>query len=118
VHYGETHGYDKDQPRENAWRYRDYVIRSFNQDKPYERFVREQLAGDVLWPTSEDGLVGPGFLSAGPWDLIGHTEVPESKIDGKVARHLDRDDMVTTTLNVFARSRSSVRNAMTTGRIR
>lgn len=101
VHYGETHGYDKDQPRENAWRYRDYVIRSFNQDKPYERFVREQLAGDVLWPTSEDGLVGPGFLSAGPWDLIGHTEVPESKIDGKVARHLDRDDMVTTTLNVF-----------------
>lgn len=101
VHFGETHGYDKDKPRENAWRYRDYVIRSFNQDKPYERFVREQLAGDVLWPTTEDGLVGPGFLAAGPWDLIGHMEVPESKIDGKVARHLDRDDMVTATLNVF-----------------
>lgn len=101
VHYGETHGYDKDQPRENAWRYRDYVIRSFNQDKPYERFVREQLAGDILWPTTEDGLVGPGFLAAGPWDFIGHAEVPESKIDGKVARHLDRDDMVTATLNVF-----------------
>lgn len=101
VHFGETHGYDKDKPRENAWRYRDYVVRSLNEDKPYERFVREQLAGDVLWPETEDGIVGLGFLAAGPWDLIGHMEVPESKIDGKVARHLDRDDMVTATMNVF-----------------
>ncbi|YCM46283.1 DUF1553 domain-containing protein [Verrucomicrobiaceae bacterium 227] len=101
VHFGETHGYDKDQPRENAWRYRDYVIRSLNEDKPYERFVREQLAGDVLWPGTEDGIVGPGFLSAGPWDLIGHKEVSEEKIDGRVARHLDRDDMVMSTMNVF-----------------
>ena len=101
VHFGETHGYDKDQPRENAWRYRDYIIRSLNEDKPYERFVREQLAGDVLWPGTEDGIVAPGFLSAGPWDLIGHMEVPEDKIDGKVARHLDRDDMVMATMNVF-----------------
>jgi hypothetical protein len=101
VHFGETHGYDKDQPRENAWRYRDYVIRSLNMDKPYERFVREQLAGDVLWPQTEDGIVALGFLSAGPWDLIGHMEVPEEKIDGKVARHLDRDDMVAATMNVF-----------------
>ena len=44
VHYGDTHGYDKDQPRSNAWPYRDYVIRSFNSDKPYSRFVAEQLA--------------------------------------------------------------------------
>ena len=50
VHYGESHGYDKDKPRRNAWPYRDYVIRAFNEDKPYARFVEEQLAGDVLWP--------------------------------------------------------------------
>lgn len=101
VHFGETHGYDKDKPRENAWPYRDYLIRSFNSDKPYARFVREQIAGDVLWPDSEDGMVAPGFLASGPWDLIGHMEVPETKIDGKVARHLDRDDMVSVTLNTF-----------------
>ena len=101
AHYGESHGYDKDQPRPHAWPYRDYVIRSFNQDKPYSRFVREQIAGDILWPETEDGIVATGFLSAGPWDLIGHEEVPESKIDGKVARHLDRDDMVTATITTF-----------------
>jgi hypothetical protein len=101
VHFGETHGYDKDQPRENAWRYRDYLIRSFNEDKRYDRFVREQLAGDLLFPESEDGWVAPGFLASGPWDLIGHMEVPESKIDGKVARHLDRDDIVMVTMNSF-----------------
>jgi len=101
VHFGETHGYDKDQPRENAWRYRDYLIRAFNEDKRYDRFVKEQLAGDVLWPGTEDGWVAPGFLSSGPWDLIGHMEVPESKSDGKVARHLDRDDMVMVTMNAF-----------------
>ena len=101
VHFGETHGYDKDKPRENAWPYRDYVIRSLNEDKPYARFVKEQLAGDVLWPSSEDGIVATGFLAAGPWDLIGHEEVSEDKIDGKVARHLDRDDMVAATMNTF-----------------
>src|SRR5581483_4961760 len=42
AHYGESHGYDKDKPRRNAWPYRDYVIRSFNSDKPYARFVQEQ----------------------------------------------------------------------------
>lgn len=101
VHYGDTHGYDKDQPRPHAWPYRDYVIRAFNQDKPYSRFVQEQLAGDVLWPDTTDGVVATGFIAAGPWDLIGHAEVPESKFDGKVARNLDRDDMVTNTLNTF-----------------
>ena len=101
VHYGESHGYDKDKPRPNAWPYRDYVIRAFNEDRPYERFVKEQLAGDVLWPDTVDGIVATGFIAAGPWDFIGHAEVPEEKIDGKVARHLDRDDMVTTTMNAF-----------------
>jgi hypothetical protein len=101
VHYGDTHGYDKDQPRPNAWPYRDYVIRSFNDDKPYARFIQEQVAGDVLFPDTLDGIVATGFIAAGPWDLIGHTEVPETKIDGKVARHLDRDDMVANTMNTF-----------------
>ena len=101
VHYGETHGYDKDQPRENAWPYRDYVIRSFNEDKPYARFVQEQLAGDRLFPGTRDGFEGLGFISAGPWDFIGHAEVSESKMDGKVARHLDRDDMVASTIQTF-----------------
>ncbi len=101
VHYGDTHGYDKDKLRPNAWPYRDYVVRSLNEDKPYDRFVLEQLAGDVLWPESVDGLTATGFIAAGPWDFIGHAEVPESKIDGKIARNLDRDDMVTTAMNTF-----------------
>jgi hypothetical protein len=101
VHYGDTHGYDKDQPRPNAWPYRDYVIRAFNEDKPYARFVQEQLAGDVLFPETRDGIQALGFLAAGPWDLIGHLEVSEQKVDGKIARHLDRDDMVSNTLGTF-----------------
>ena len=102
VHYADTHGYDKDKPRPNAWPYRDYVIRSFNADKPYSRFVEEQLAGDVLYPHSMDGITATGFIAAGPWDFIGHAEVSEDKLDGKVARHLDRDDMVAVTMNTFA----------------
>ena len=102
VHYADTHGYDKDKPRPNAWPYRDYVIRAFNADKPYDRFVREQIAGDVLYPGTTDGILALGFISAGPWDYIGHDEVPETKIDGQVARNLDRDDMVTVTMNVFS----------------
>jgi hypothetical protein len=99
--YAETHGYDKDKPRNNAWPYRDYVIRSFNEDKPYGRFVREQVAGDVLFPGTADGVVALGFLAAGPWDLIGHIEVGEGKLDGRIAKHLDRDEMVSTVFNVF-----------------
>lgn len=101
VHYGDTHGYDKDKPRPNAWPYRDYIVRSLNEDKPYDRFIIEQLAGDVLFPGTVDGLTATGFIAAGPWDFIGHAEVPESKTDGKIARNLDRDDMVTTTMNTF-----------------
>ena len=101
VHFGETHGYDKDKPRPNAWPYRDYVIRALNADRPYSRFVREQLAGDALYPGTLDGLAATGFLAAGPWDWIGHAEVSEDKVDGKIARNLDRDDMVSTTMSAF-----------------
>ena len=102
VHYGDTHGYDKDKPRPNAWPYRDYIIRAFNTDKPYARFVQEQIAGDVLFPDSPDGVEALGFIAAGPWDFIGHAEVPETKIDGKLARHLDRDNMVANAIGSFA----------------
>jgi len=101
VHYGDTHGYDKDKLRPNAWPYRDYVIRAFNADKPYARFVEEQLAGDTLYPDTLDGHVAQGFISAGPWDFIGHAELPETKLDGKIARALDRDDMVSNTTGAF-----------------
>src|SRR5262249_1404312 len=55
----------------------------------------------VLFPGTRDGVEALGFLAAGPWDFIGHAEVPETKIDGKIARHLDRDDMVTNTIQTF-----------------
>jgi hypothetical protein len=101
VHFGETHGYDKDKPRPNAWPYRDYVIRSFNSDKPYGRFVREQLAGDVLFPDDPDGVIATGFIAAGPWDFVGHTELREGTVDKAIARSNDRDDMVMTAMSTF-----------------
>ncbi len=101
AHYGDSHGYDKDKPRPNAWPYRDYVVRAFNADKPYDRFVAEQVAGDVLFPDDPAAVAALGFLAAGPWDFVGHAEVFETKSDGKVARHMDRDDMVAVTINSF-----------------
>jgi hypothetical protein len=101
VHYGDTHGYDKDKPRPNAWPYRDYVVRSLNSDKSYEQFVREQLAGDVLFPGDPNGVIATGLIAAGPWDFISHVEVPERKIDGRIARSIDRDDMVRTVMETL-----------------
>ena len=101
VHYGDTHGYDKDKLRPNAWPYRDYVIRAFNDDKPYGQFVKEQISGDVMESTGGEGIVATGLLASGPWDYISHVEVPESKLDGKIARNLDRDDMVRTVMETF-----------------
>jgi len=101
VHYGETHGYDKDKLRANAWPYRDWVIRAFNEDKPYVRFIREQLAGDVLYPDTADGILALGFIAAGPWDFVGHVELREGTIDKAITRSLDRDDMVHTTMSTF-----------------
>ena len=60
VHYGDTHGYDKDKRRDNAWPYRDYVIAAFNADLPFGRFIREQVAGDVLWPDDGRGAIATG----------------------------------------------------------
>src|SRR5688572_17485260 len=59
--YAESEGFKADETRPNAWRYRDYVIKSLNEDKPYDRFVQEQLAGDELWPENPDALAATGF---------------------------------------------------------
>ncbi|MBI1370173.1 MAG: DUF1553 domain-containing protein [Planctomycetes bacterium] len=101
VHYGDTQGYDKDKVRPNAWPYRDYVIRSLNDDKPYGQFVKEQLAGDVLYPGDPDGIIGLGFIAAGPFDWVGQVEVGEGTMEKKQVRNIDRDDMVTTIMNTF-----------------
>jgi hypothetical protein len=101
VPYGDTHGYDKDKRRDHAWPYRDYVIRSFNADKPYARFVQEQLAGDVLYPEELDGVIATGFIAAGPWDFVGHVELREGTVDKEKTRLLDRDDMVANTCSTF-----------------
>jgi Protein of unknown function (DUF1553)/Protein of unknown function (DUF1549) len=59
--YAESEGFKADETRPNAWRYRDYVIKSFNQDKPYDRFIKEQIAGDEFWPDDPEALVATGF---------------------------------------------------------
>jgi len=62
VRYADSDGYRADEYRPHAWRYRDYVIQSFNQDKPYDRFVQEQLAGDELFPNEPQALIATGYL--------------------------------------------------------
>jgi hypothetical protein len=68
VRFGQTNGYERDDEKPNAWRYRDYVIRAFNQDKPYDRFILEQLAGDELDDVSHDSIIATGFYRLGVWD--------------------------------------------------
>ena len=102
VHFAETHGHDQDRPRPNAWPYRDYLIRSFNADKPYARFVEEQVAGDVLFPDDPQATVALGFLAAGPWDESSLCDIRDDTLDKQIAQYLDRDDMVTTDMSTFA----------------
>jgi len=70
VRFAETHGFETNTPRDNAWPYRDYVIRAFNEDKPYTAFILEQLAGDQLGADP-----ATGFLVAGPWDEVKSPDV-------------------------------------------
>jgi cytochrome c553 len=95
VHFAETHGNDQDRPRPNAWPYRDYLIRSFNEDKPYARFIHEQVAGDVLFPDDPQAIVALGFLAAGSWDESSLMCIVDDTTDKKLAQVLDRDDMIT-----------------------
>ena len=69
VRYSETEGFKKDGLRKDAYRYRDYVIRAFNSDLPYDRFVREQLAGDELEPNNPDARVATGLIRLYPEDI-------------------------------------------------
>ncbi|HEV8314297.1 MAG TPA: DUF1549 domain-containing protein, partial [Burkholderiaceae bacterium] len=64
--YADSAGFQGDQTRPNNWRYRDYVINAFNSDKPFSRFVQEQIAGDELWPDSQEAKVATGFLAGYP----------------------------------------------------
>ncbi len=70
VRFAETHGFENDGVRPRLWRYRDYVIRALNSDKPYHRFLKEQLAGDELSPDDPDSLVATGFLRLSSWDEL------------------------------------------------
>ncbi|MFN9262004.1 MAG: DUF1549 domain-containing protein [Acidobacteriota bacterium] len=101
VHYGDSHGYDKDKPRPHSWPYRDAVIRAFNEDLSYPRFVRAQLAGDLLYPNDPHAFALTGFLAAGPWDFVGHQELKEGTANKNLTRLLDRDDMVATSISTF-----------------
>ena len=93
VRYAETNGYERDSVKPFVWRYRDYVIQSFNNDKPYDQFILEQLAGDELPGSSAETLVATGFYRLGPWD-----EEPADKLQD----HFDQlDDVVSTTSQVF-----------------
>ncbi len=94
AHYADTHGFERDQRRDNAWRYRDWVIRALNADRPYDQFLRDQLAGDILRPDDPDAVIASGFLAAGPWDFVGQAETP-SPVLKRLARADDLDDMVT-----------------------
>jgi mono/diheme cytochrome c family protein len=94
--YADSGGYEFDYDRPHAWRYRDYVIKSFNEDKPYNRFIIEQLAGDQLdgvdVKANPEALIPTGFVRNGP--TVDNADNEETRMD-------ELDDMVTTTSSVF-----------------
>ena len=92
VRFGESHGFETNRERIHAWPYRDWVIHALNEDKPYNQFVREQLAGDALGEP-----IGTGFLVAGPHDIV-KGQSPEL---GRMQRANELDDMINTTGTVF-----------------
>lgn len=92
VRFGETHGFETNRERPHAWRYRDWVIAAFNDDKPYRQFVLEQIAGDA---TGAD--VGTGFLVAGPYDLV----KGQDELLRLVQRQDELADMINTTGTAF-----------------
>lgn len=71
VRYADSSGLANDYHRGGAWRYRDYVVRAFNADKPFDQFVVEQIAGDELEPDNPEMVIATGFLRMGPWELTG-----------------------------------------------
>jgi hypothetical protein len=93
VRYAETNGYERDGPKPHAWRYRDYVIQSFNRDKPFDRFLTEQLAGDEIPGTNAETQTATTFLRLGTWD----DEPAEPQVD----RYDQLDDVLGTTATAF-----------------
>ena len=93
VRYAETNSYERDNPKPSAWRFRDYVIKSFNADKPIDRFISEQLAGDEIAPGDIDALTATGYYRLGIWD--------DEPTDRDQARFDGLDDIVATTTQVF-----------------
>jgi hypothetical protein len=93
VRFAETNGYERDAIKPHVWRYRDYVIRSFNEDKPYDRFILEQLAGDELEDASTETLIATGFFRLGPWD--------DEPADFAQDRFDQLDDMLNATAQTF-----------------
>ncbi|MCS1407448.1 MAG: hypothetical protein M2R45_00606 [Verrucomicrobia subdivision 3 bacterium] len=93
VRYAETNGYERDGPKPEAWRYRDYVIKSLNDDKPYDVFVREQLAGDELDEVTTETIIATGYQRMGVWD--------DEPADPDQAYYDGLDDVVSTTSQVF-----------------
>ena len=93
VRYAETNGYERDSDKPMAWRYRDYVIRAFNENKPYDRFVQEQLAGDELPEADADAITATGFQRLGIWD--------DEPADRELARYDYLDDILRTSGDIF-----------------
>ena len=93
VRYAESNSFERDAPKPYAWRYRDYVIQSLNEDKPYDLFVREQLAGDELEPLTREGIIATGYYRLGTWD--------DEPADPLQARYDDLDSIVSTTGQAF-----------------
>jgi hypothetical protein len=93
VRYAETNGYERDGAKPNVWKYRDYVIRSFNEDRPFDRFILEQLAGDELPGATPETMIATGYYRLGPWD--------DEPADPKADRFDQLDDIVSTTSQAF-----------------
>lgn len=93
VRFAETNGYERDATKPQAWKFRDYVIRAFNNDKPFDRFILEQLAGDELPDASEETHVAVGYNRLGPWD--------DEPADPETDRFDQLDDIVSTTAQTF-----------------
>lgn len=99
VRFGESDGFEDDDPRYHAWPYRDYVIRSLNEDKPYDQFVREQLAGDAIEPVTAEGRIATTLLVNGPFDRTAF--VSASKTEQLRAREETLEEMLTTIGQTF-----------------
>ncbi|WP_182865437.1 PSD1 and planctomycete cytochrome C domain-containing protein [Stieleria mannarensis] len=79
VRYADTAGFANDYSRPNAWRYRDYVVRAFNDDKPYDIFIKQQIAGDEIDADDPEHLIATGFLRMGPWEQTGMSVFKETR---------------------------------------